>query len=65
MAATAAAIPTVALFFVFQRQLVDSIKTSGFKLRRSGKFPAGEQHCWGSEPRRSRDVDQRERGKLE
>src|SRR5215203_2471256 len=30
-AATVAAIPTVALFFVFQRQLVDSIKTSGFK----------------------------------
>jgi ABC-type maltose transport system permease subunit len=26
-----AAIPTVALFFVFQRQLVESIKTSGFK----------------------------------
>jgi len=30
-AATVAAIPTMALFFVFQRQLVDSIKTSGFK----------------------------------
>jgi multiple sugar transport system permease protein len=30
-AATVAAIPTVALFFVFQRQLVESIKTSGFK----------------------------------
>jgi multiple sugar transport system permease protein len=30
-AATVAAIPTMALFFVFQRQLVESIKTSGFK----------------------------------
>lgn len=30
-AAVVAAIPTMALFFVFQRQLVDSIKTSGFK----------------------------------
>ena len=30
-AATVAAIPTVALFFTFQRQLVESIKTSGFK----------------------------------
>lgn len=30
-AATVAAIPTVALFFAFQRQLVESIKTSGFK----------------------------------
>lgn len=30
-AATVAAIPTMALFFVFQKQLVDSIKTSGFK----------------------------------
>lgn len=30
-AATVAAIPTVALFFTFQRQLVQSIKTSGFK----------------------------------
>lgn len=30
-AATVAAIPTMALFFVFQRQLVESIKTSGMK----------------------------------
>jgi multiple sugar transport system permease protein len=30
-AATVAAIPTMAIFFVFQRQLVESIKTSGFK----------------------------------
>jgi len=30
-AATVAAIPTMAMFFVFQRQLVESIKTSGFK----------------------------------
>lgn len=30
-AATVAAIPTMALFFVFQRHLVESIKTSGFK----------------------------------
>jgi multiple sugar transport system permease protein len=30
-AATVAAIPTMALFFVFQRQLVESIKTSGLK----------------------------------
>lgn len=30
-AAAVAAIPTMALFFVFQRQLVESIKTSGFK----------------------------------
>ncbi len=30
-AATVAAIPTIALFFVFQRQLVESIKTSGLK----------------------------------
>ncbi|MDP9440373.1 MAG: carbohydrate ABC transporter permease [Actinomycetota bacterium] len=30
-AATVAAIPTVAMFLVFQRQLVESIKTSGFK----------------------------------
>lgn len=30
-AATVAVIPTMAIFFVFQRQLVESIKTSGFK----------------------------------
>lgn len=30
-ASTVAAIPTMALFFVFQRQLVESIKTSGLK----------------------------------
>lgn len=30
-AATVAALPTVVLFFIFQRQLVESIKTSGFK----------------------------------
>lgn len=30
-AATVAAIPTLALFFVFQRQIVESIKTSGLK----------------------------------
>lgn len=30
-AATVAALPTMALFFIFQRQLVESIKTSGFK----------------------------------
>lgn len=30
-AATVTALPTMALFFVFQRQLIESIKTSGFK----------------------------------
>ena len=30
-ASTVVALPTMALFFIFQRQLVESIKTSGFK----------------------------------
>jgi len=30
-ASTIAALPTVAVFFVFQRQIIESIKTSGFK----------------------------------
>lgn len=30
-ASTVAALPTLAIFFVFQRQIVESIKTSGFK----------------------------------
>lgn len=30
-AATVAALPTIAVFFAFQRQIVESIKTSGFK----------------------------------
>lgn len=30
-AATVTALPTMALFFIFQRQLIESIKTSGFK----------------------------------
>jgi multiple sugar transport system permease protein len=30
-ASTIVALPTLILFFVFQRQLIESIKTSGFK----------------------------------
>ena len=30
-ASSIVALPTLALFFLFQRQLVESIKTSGFK----------------------------------
>ncbi len=30
-ASTVVAMPTMLLFFTFQRQLVESIKTSGFK----------------------------------
>jgi multiple sugar transport system permease protein len=30
-ASTVAALPTLLLFFIFQRQLVTSIKSSGFK----------------------------------
>jgi multiple sugar transport system permease protein len=30
-ASTIVAMPTMALFFIFQRQIVESIKTSGFK----------------------------------
>ncbi|MDQ3227186.1 MAG: carbohydrate ABC transporter permease, partial [Chloroflexota bacterium] len=30
-AATVVAMPTMVLFLIFQRQLVESIKTSGFK----------------------------------